>query len=718
MKAFLAGNGWPPTPPAVTEVPPPRDLGGRQPPRRLLRQEAAAPAPALQPVAASAPAPAQEPAAAATPRLKSVKVAILKEASDWQPPAVMPKVFRDLPFKNFPGNDADLGQDFSMWLDTVMVLDTESTKPCIQALQRFLSCLEITSGHSRTSPEVLAALYKQSLMPKLMSLNLLDPNHSWSQKMPSALGKWCKWHIEQCQAKASAFQDEGETEAARDIAALKENIDALSRKLTGWTKRSSRSHKRACRDRLRYDAGRMDNMADDDSRRAAVLKAMLELRDICEKYKDERVLPKKQHGRANVAMAGIIFQTGFAGRDHEWKEVEAQYVIDQLEAGHEFLVIGDHKTASTYGDVVKQLFPGVAEAMKWFLKLPRDPDNPKFFQPVQSTSRGVSMQGLLDTFGRRYLPGWQPPAVNLIRKQLNLCIAMYSNMDDMLNMLVVVDKHSKNTIKSSYVAMTFEKEAKYCAACFIRVFGEPVPWPSNELADELRAADAKDKGGGSDKVKEEDDGTTSEEEDYGDEAVEEHPIALPPKDATESEDPEALGLEIFGEAGLEKATAGLKKRSGPEEPKGVKDKPPKKQKTDSRGQRTRKTEQQEEEEEEQAEAAPRTERASVFSPEQKAWMKDWQATWCGGAALITLPNPALRDMIAEAQKTVPPILPPILPPNVLEKVRHVLRFYKLPEKDAAKSKVEEGLPAVRKAAARIKFADKVKRRRLEAVHCA
>ena len=80
------------------------------------------------------------------------------------------------------------------------------------------------------------------------------------------------------------------------------------------------------------------------------------------------------------------------------------HVVEQLNAGHDWLVCAHHKTSKTYGDLAKWLSPGVVECLRYYDKLPRPEGCKLFFVPVRESAPVAPVPSYLKAFSKVYLP--------------------------------------------------------------------------------------------------------------------------------------------------------------------------------------------------------------------------------------------------------------------------------------------------------------------------
>eukprot|EP00974_Lingulodinium_polyedra_P070488 6820886-Lingulodinium_polyedra.AAC.1 len=97
--------------------------------------------------------------------------------------------------------------------------------------------------------------------------------------------------------------------------------------------------------------------------------------------------------------------------------------------------------------------------------------------PPQKDARMVSIAHYLRRFGARYLPHYQPPAVNLLRKMYHTKLYQSAQMGQCSALLSKVDAHSKEVAEKIYCTTTVEDDKKLGQILFEAVMGKPVEWP-------------------------------------------------------------------------------------------------------------------------------------------------------------------------------------------------------------------------------------------------
>ena len=115
--------------------------------------------------------------------------------------------------------------------------------------------------------------------------------------------------------------------------------------------------------KMQEDSLRVKRLPTPSDLNAAVREAFEVVKSIRSFYQDKDTMPARARGAVNTATFGAIWCGGFGGRKEEWETLPRFHVVEQLAAGRDWLVVANHKTASTYGSIAKWLSPGVVECL-------------------------------------------------------------------------------------------------------------------------------------------------------------------------------------------------------------------------------------------------------------------------------------------------------------------------------------------------------------------
>jgi len=355
--------------------------------------------------------------------------------------------------------------NFECWLKENKGLKDVSARYANTAMHRFFNLLAFEGGDAVDHVGVLCAIYKQDLLPQLMQCPVMAMKYSWPKTIISALDHYCKFLCQECSRNRW------------DIAKL--TIQQLMEEtLEGYKKQSVDARRAQDTAKFKFDAERLESFPPKAAIQAAVEKAMVDLHMLCIGSKPAHCI-----AAANTIMAGIIYYNGFAGRSGEWHRMTKAHVQEQISQGKSYLICPDHKTAKTYGDLAKHIFPGTAQAMQMYMSLDQS-NSELFFVPAAggAAGHGASMSYYLKKFAATYflMPEALAPTANLIRKQYHTVLMRMSRHGECLDLLSKVDAHSPAVAERVYTTTTIGDDAKLGKILFEVVMGEAVGWPSAE----------------------------------------------------------------------------------------------------------------------------------------------------------------------------------------------------------------------------------------------
>ena len=221
-----------------------------------------------------------------------------------------------------------------------------------------------------------------------------------------------------------------------------------------------------------------ENFAEVADLKAAVKQAMLDLNELCEMAERGETLTSAMLHAANSALMIIIYLNGFAGRSGEWESATSEYVLECLRKHKWYIRCKTHKTVKIYGEVGKGLQPGTITAIRKYLDLPGKTTN----RLLEPSREGVSatVHSCLKTGSALYLSGRHPVKVNLIRKMYHTKWLEISRTPEVMKILEVADKHSRQVAFNTYCCKTAKRDAEYGLELYKGIFGEPVAWPTED----------------------------------------------------------------------------------------------------------------------------------------------------------------------------------------------------------------------------------------------
>ena len=348
--------------------------------------------------------------------------------------------------------------------------DEDTIKMTIQGWKYFISLLEVKTDEPLGDAYyigILAAMYRHDIFLALLQSDLLAPEHSWTRKIISAVKHYAAFAVSVCNKN-------NWKEASRRIAALNADI------LTPHTTILSKARRASNAAKNRYDQERLSNFASVDAMKKAVGEAFVDLYVIHRQFQKQDAMPPNVRFAVNVILAGILYLNGFAGRSGEWQIMLLSHVVDQLGKGIDYLVCPNHKTASTYGELAKYIAPGTVEALKLVIKLPNR-GTKKLFEPAKAETELVYIAGALKKFGKVYLPDYQAPGVNLMRKFFHTELMKHGAQDKALEIISQIDAHSKGVAERTYVCKSIQEDATKAKFLVQTMLDGAAEWPSKNV---------------------------------------------------------------------------------------------------------------------------------------------------------------------------------------------------------------------------------------------
>ena len=353
----------------------------------------------------------------------------------------------------------------------------------IASVQRFMSLLEIPDGIWNLVG-VLCAIYKQSILPQLMKVPLMDVRYGWSRSIIAHIKHLVGYLLQECNR-------ENWPEARLRLTML------LDEQLEGFMRRCLDYRKEA--DQLKWyeDADRLENFPELATIKAAVEQAMVDLGRIAQASADAiGAVDKSWLTAATTAVVGIIYYNSFAGRSGEWEAMTKSHVLDQAAAGKDFLVCHKHKTSHHYGSLAKYVPPGSFKAFEVYASLPGKITD-LFLEPNIGYEK-VYIGYHMKRFACHYLASSEvQPNCNLLRKQFHTLLMRLSREGKCMELLSKVDAHSARVAAKIYCTSTVSDDAKLGKMLYEAVYGNPVEWPAQrlsieadtkEIADDLKVA--------------------------------------------------------------------------------------------------------------------------------------------------------------------------------------------------------------------------------------
>jgi hypothetical protein len=184
-----------------------------------------------------------------------------------------------------------------------------------QGVQYFLALLVIEDD-GFTLEGLMVKMYIDNIGSDLFQLPVLGLHFSWTFKILSAVSFLCDWLVVEC---GRLRHDE----AARCIRQFSQECLAPKKKVAGKHKRHASIR------RSQSDANRVAQLPPTPVLKTAVKQAMVDLRTILQHVLAGGELCAGLKRAANVAMVGVLFCNGFAGRSKECNKTPLMHFTKQ-----------------------------------------------------------------------------------------------------------------------------------------------------------------------------------------------------------------------------------------------------------------------------------------------------------------------------------------------------------------------------------------------------
>ena len=393
------------------------------------------------------------------------KVAIKTWIEEWvEPPSWADKRRHDCPVKDKRKDRPDL-IDLQQHFVAVN-MDEATVNKRMAGIRRFFDMIE-WDDTSASHAGILLGMYQENLFQRLFSLPIMSPNYKWGYEIAMAISDYAQLLAIAC-GKHKQLDEKRQLEQI-----LPEALWYYKQKCLGVAK--SRRHEKNEKDGEILES---DEFADVAALKKAVKQAMLDINELCEMAARGETLTSSMLHAANSALMIIIYLNGFAGRSGEWEAATSAYILECL-AKHKFYIrCKTHKTAKVYGEVGKGLNPGTITAIQKYLAIPGKKTD-KFLEPSRE---GVvaTVHSCLKTGSALYLQGHHAIKVNLIRKMYHTKWLEISRTPEVMKILEVADKHSRQVAFNIYCCKTAKRDAEYGLELYKGIFGEPVAWPNED----------------------------------------------------------------------------------------------------------------------------------------------------------------------------------------------------------------------------------------------
>lgn len=382
----------------------------------------------------------------------------------------------------FKGDIVDKGlEDFRLWLVHQQSKKEDNAVTIVMHVGRALGALKLTGTapgphKGLTDVKTLVALYTSNEYLKFVNMELMSPIYGWTIKTIDALASYCRFHLYELTQKSIRSEVGPWDEYSNVLHAFVKDLKG------GFRKRCEDQRSKNIHQKKAEDLQRMKNLPSIKVLQEAVHASYMVLQAIAMKWAGKPSMPASVRALANACLCGGINLDTFMGRSMEWELLKFSHAKGQLDENLDFIICTGHKTIKTYGDLAKWLSPGLAEAVKCYMKLPRPHCNGNLILPARIGNDRIHFASCLHTFCSKFLPGDKThPTVNLVRKWVHTSLMrMTDTKDKMKSIMGLLDAHSK-AVQDRHYWLTEPEEDVVLARLLVQaVFGATVDWPSQE----------------------------------------------------------------------------------------------------------------------------------------------------------------------------------------------------------------------------------------------
>ena len=345
-------------------------------------------------------------------------------------------------------------------------LDASTVNKRMAGIRRFFDMIE-TDDATASHAGIILAMYQNNLFQRLFSLPIMNPKYTWGYEIAMAIEDYAQLLATTC-GKHKQMDEKRQLEQI-----LPEALYYYKQKCI-----ASQKGKRSMKNETDGEILESENFAEVADLKAAVKQAMLDLNELCEMAARGETLTSAMLHAANSALMIIIYLNGFAGRSGEWESATSEYILECLGKHKWYIRCKTHKTVKIYGEVGKGLQPGTITAIKKYLDLPGKTTD-RLLEPSREGAV-ATVHSCLKTGSALYLSGRHPVKVNLIRKMYHTKWLEISRTPEVMKILEVADKHSRQVAFNTYCCKTAKRDAEYGLELYKGIFGEPVAWPTED----------------------------------------------------------------------------------------------------------------------------------------------------------------------------------------------------------------------------------------------
>ena len=333
--------------------------------------------------------------------------------------------------------------DAKTW-DLQPVIDHITSKTTEHTAQKYalsmhmlFGLIEFSEGGSLLG--VIAGFYESGVLKKIFDLDIYSDGIPWSHALVTALCAMIDWA--ELEAKRNRYR-----EVLRCVGLLKTDVvDKKSIKTTQG--RGEKADEKAAR-----DEESLEKIASVAQLKAGIHQSMVDMAALAWALKGQTEAPEKLRTAGLVAMSGVNFGNGHAGRPGEWSDMQEQLVKDRLAEDATYLAVRKHKTAKTSGVIGKFLAPGTRTTMTTYLGLPRS-DKGLFFDPVRQKTAKVNMSWALRRWCGTYVPEAEAFTPTLLRKFFATTVddAGEDGREIAKDIIARLNAHTRKTMDKHYV---------------------------------------------------------------------------------------------------------------------------------------------------------------------------------------------------------------------------------------------------------------------------
>lgn len=368
--------------------------------------------------------------------------------------------------------------DFKMWLYRKQNKKEDHASNIVLNVGRALGALKIIGSEPEaeaklTDVKALVAFYTSNEYLKFANMDLMHPKYGWTIKTIDALACYCQFHLYEL-AQKSIRSELGPWDEYSNV------LHAFVKDLRGgFRKRCEDQRAQNIEKKKAEDLKKIKNLPQITTMQEAVHAGYIVLQHIATKWAGQPTMPSSVRALANACLCGGINLDTFMGRSMEWELLKYVHAKGQVDDKLDYIVCTQHKTSKTYGDLAKWLSPGLVEAIKCYMSLPRHDCDGNLLLPAQGGCNRISFASCLHTFCKKFLPAEKSyPTVNLVRKWLHTSLMKLTDTKDKLKeVMLLIDAHSKSVQDRHYWLREPEDDVKLAKLLVHTIFGATVPWP-------------------------------------------------------------------------------------------------------------------------------------------------------------------------------------------------------------------------------------------------